>query len=128
MCCGDGRKRGANLEVFSFALQNRSLKEEDLLGRQTPITAERKEQHFHYCYLLCYNLTSLHIATCIEIWFLFVAGCKVTGYKTRASQRRSFCSQLRQISKAVSCWDEHMIVICQISNHLSCVSKIRCQL
>lgn len=30
-----------NLEVFSLALQNGSLKEEDLLGRQTAITAER---------------------------------------------------------------------------------------
>lgn len=36
-------KRGTNLEVFSLALQNGSLKEEDLLGRQTPVTAERKE-------------------------------------------------------------------------------------
>lgn len=37
---------GANLEVFSLALQNGPLEEKDLLRRQTPITAERKDWEF----------------------------------------------------------------------------------
>lgn len=57
---------GTNLEVFSLALQNGSLKEKDLLGRQTAVTIEGTDQHFYHGYLLWYNLTSLHIVTCFQ--------------------------------------------------------------
>lgn len=52
-CAAEIEGEGTNLEVFSLALQNWSLKEEDLLGRQTPVTKERKDQHFCNGYLLC---------------------------------------------------------------------------
>lgn len=58
---------GTNLEVFSLALQNGSLKEKDLLSRQTSIAAQRKEESFHVCQGLCYNLRGLCISACIEI-------------------------------------------------------------
>lgn len=80
-------ERETNLEVFSLALQNGSLKKKNLLRRQTPVTAQRQRAAL----LLLLTRYAVVREACTPLYLLKSSFCmlqfvKVTGYKTTAVQ------------------------------------------